>query len=626
MTEVADSAVEVARPSGTSRGTTAGTGTRLTKFRDPLRIPPLLSPSAHRHGSRLTIELQRTELTLHSELPPTTLWTYAGHFPGPTIEVRRGQQLRVSWKNQLCGRYPIVAVEVEFPPDPDPSRPFPQPGNTPGRDGAPPIEDVANLPPWTVVHLHGARTSGGNDGLPENAVLPGNAQLTDYPNDQPATALWYHDHAMDITRLNVMTGLLGMYLIRDDEEDELRLPSGRHEIPLIICDRNVDTDSDGRLTGRLLSKVAAITDLPTRPVLPFFGPYTVVNGVIWPYLDVAARWYRFRLLNASSNRFYRLFLLDEHDQPVHGAIKQIGTDSGLLPEPVPIDGELTLAPAERADILLDFSAFRGRRLRFVSTGGGTVNVNPPITPGQSDPDNGLVEPDVLQFRVSSRPVHDHFRLPARLSRSFTRVTHDTLPHDHEHRWLVITPPGLFPPHPELWEMVEVDPATVSIPGDGIIQVRGPAPDRTVTTLRRVARSYEDAATFMVRHGTWEQWKFLNLGGPPHPMHIHLIGFQALGRDLYHTEVFDPQIGGTTAPATFTGAGPLAANEQGWKDTIRVGPGELVSVAGQFTGGTGRFVYHCHLLDHEDEGMMRPFVVMPDEVRRLRHGAQGSHGG
>ncbi len=608
------------------------TGTVLTKFVDPLRIPPLLCPHPGQQAQHVTVEMCATELKLHSELPPTPLWTYAGHFPGPTIEVRRGHRLRVNWANRIDGPYPVVAVEVDKPFPPGPEGPFPQVGNNPGREGAQPRQVIADLPPWNVVHLHGARTGGGNDGLPENAVLSGNSQFAEYPNDQPATTLWYHDHAMDITRYTVMSGLVGMYLIRDAEEDRLRLPCGEYEVPLIICDRNLDTDSEGRFTGQLLHKTAALTGIPdARPVLQFFGPYTLVNGVIWPHFEVDARWYRFRMVNASSSRIYRLSLLDANNNPVRGAITQIGTDSGLLPRPVCLDGELILAPAERADVLIDFSAFCGQRLRLVNTGAGQVNVQPPIVPGQTDPESGLVEPDVMQFRVRSRQVHDDFVLPGTLSPSFVRITHDSLPHDHVHRWLVITPPGLFPPHPELWEMAEVEdpsPGTI-LPIEGIIQVRGP--DNKVITLKRVAKHYDDTVSFFVKHGAWEQWKFLNIGGPSlgglaHPMHIHLIGFQALSRDLYNTNTFIPNTGGTSAPVACTGPGILAPNEQGWKDTILVGRGEVVSVAGQFVGGNGRFVYHCHFLDHEDEGMMRPFNVMPAEVLKLMpHGGGGHHG-
>jgi spore coat protein A len=206
-----------------------------------------------------------------------------------------------------------------------------------------------------------------------------------------------------------------------------------------------------------------------------------------------------------------------------------------------------------------------------------------------------------------------------------------------HRWIVLIPPaGGFSTDPEIWEMAEVhDPSSVTIPSTGVIQVQGP--DNKVITLQMVARHYDDTVSFFVEHGAWEQWKFLNIGDPnlgglTHPMHIHLTSFQALSRDRYDTSTYiplirgNPNTGGTAAPAAYIGPGILDPNEQGWKDTIRVGRGELVSVAGQFVGGNGRFVYHCHLLDHEDMGMMRPFNVRPAEVLKLMANGGGGHHG
>src|SRR6266567_4030185 len=155
---------------------------------------------------------------------------------------------------------------------------------------------------------------------------------------------------------SMCTGLAGLYIIRDAEEEALRLPAGPYEIPLLLQDRNLDTAPDGSLTGRLLHKVEDGT-------MEFFGPFTLVNGIIWPHLPVEARQYRLRLLNGSNARIYRLVLLDESGTPVHEKIKQIGTDGGLLGQPVdiPRDG-LILSPAERADLIVDFRTLRGQRL------------------------------------------------------------------------------------------------------------------------------------------------------------------------------------------------------------------------------------------------------------------------
>jgi FtsP/CotA-like multicopper oxidase with cupredoxin domain len=582
----------------------------LTKFADPLRIPPVVRPHSSGQLADVTVRMRRTRLRLHSQLSPTTMWAFDGHVPGPTFEVDRRQRLRVAWTNDLDGPFPIVAVQVPLSEDPS---------NSPGYNPATAeiIEGVAELPAWTVVHLHGARTGGGNDGWPHNAVLKGDAQLTEYPNDQPATALWYHDHAMNITRWNVMAGLAGMYLIRDEEEDALHLPRGRYEVPLVIADRNLTTDEEGNLTGQLLYKVAVVPG--STATIAFTGPFTLVNGVIWPHSDVEARWYRFRVLNTSNTRSYRLDLIDEHGSAQRDAIRQIGTDGGLLPGPTPLPAAgLIVAPSERADLLIDFSRFRGQRLRLTNTA-------PDAAP----------EPDIMEFRVSNREAHDHFVLPKQISKSYYRVEHGTtLPADHEHKWVALIPPGTSgDAHPQMWELAEItDPAQIPTPApgqtavDGIIQIKDAA--GTVRTFQRVARDFDDTTTFFIDYNRWAIWNFIHIADPvpSHPMHIHVTRFQALARDRYDTSGFQVNAGGTTLmptpiPLTYQEAGVLEEYEEGWKDTIRVDSGELVSVAGQFSAN-GNFVYHCHIFDHEDEGMMRPFVVMPAEVMRFEHPASG----
>ncbi|MEV0263638.1 multicopper oxidase domain-containing protein [Streptomyces sp. NPDC050617] len=601
----------------------------LEPFADPLRIPPVLRPETDPGTglAELTVTTRPVLLPLHSQLPPSLMWAYDGQIPGPTVEVRRGARLRVAWTNGLSGPYPLIKVETKVQAN------TMLPGYDPDADtfdrGAP------KLPPWTVVHLHGARTGGGNDGWTDNAVAPGETQLSEYANDQAATTLWYHDHAMNITSLNVMTGLTGMYWIRDEEEEALGLPDGPQEIPLVLCDRNLDTDWEGRLTGRLMHKVFRNEqDVP----LPFYGPYTLVNGVIQPHLEVAARWYRFRMVNGSNARFFTLRLCYEDGTPVERelvdrAFHQIGTDSGLLPEPEPLPAEgLTLAPGERADVLADFSVLRGMRVHWVN-----VSTNPP-GPAPS--------PQVMQFRVEDREEDDPFALPPRLSPSYERLSHATAP-DHEHRWVVLTPPDATG-MPMMWEMETVeDASSVPIPSDGVVQVRRPG--RPLLTLRRVATLFDDATTFMVRQDGWEQWNVLNLGGPVHPFHIHLIRFQETRRQNFDARGFQPLLRadgtvrghGTVTPVTFTEEVPTEGAGRGWKDTVRVGDttpppagsGQLVSVLGRFDGASGRYMYHCHILEHEDEAMMRPFSVMPGQVMDMRpgmghgteHGGGGGHG-
>ncbi|KAA2258148.1 multicopper oxidase domain-containing protein [Solihabitans fulvus] len=601
MTELIDSTVSWVEPRHAVVGEAeAILGGTLTPYLDPMRVPPLLRPRPQGDVSHVTVRMRATWARLHSELPPSRVWAYDGHFPGPTIEVRRGQRLRVSWANEITGDYPLRHVAVAA------STSNPDPMGRAGRDGVEADPKVAALPPWTVVHLHGARTNAGNDGWAFNAVPTGGAQLAEYPNDQPAATMWYHDHAMGVTALNVQTGLAGMYLIRDDEEDALRLPSGPHEVPLILSDRNLDTTPDGQLTGQLLHKVQRLTNAAGGEVdTNFRGPFTLVNGTIWPHFEVDARWYRFRVLNAANGRFYSLRLVYEDGSTVpqelmRRAVWQIGTDSGLLPEPVSIpDGGLTLAPAERADLLVDFSVFRGRKVRFV---------------------NALDDGAVLEFRVDDQQVGDPFALPRKLSGSFVRLTHDS--HPHEHRWLVLTLPASSG-MPELWEMAMTDDRSLAGKAtDGVIEVLLPGAKET-TLLRRVAKMFEDTVNFFTDLGGWEQWNILNLGPITHPVHIHLTAFQLLSRDSYvntFEQATDPAgvpIEGTAGPVTRAAVEPLPDNEIGWKDVIRVAPNQLATVFGRFDGGTGEFMYHCHILEHEDEGMMRPFVVMPREILDYR---------
>lgn len=583
-------------------GVPRATSTDLTKFADALRIPPVLTPAV---GSLLTVRQKATTVLLHSQLPPTPVWAYEGSVPGPTIEVRSEKRQRVAWLNEITGDFPVTGVQVPFT------------GLDsilgPGRGSAQPDASVAALPSWTVVHLHGGVTGGNNDGWTENGVSPGDAHLSEYPNIQSSAGLWYHDHAMNITAFNVYAGLAGTLLVRDAEETALNLPSGAYEIPLVMNDRNLDTDADGIPNGRLLHKIGFLdtgtASAPARLNLPFIGPYNLVNGVIWPYLEVTPRWYRFRVLNAANTRPYTLELHTENADgtttAVTGALVQIGSDQGLLPEPATLDA-LTLGTAERADVLIDFSQFRGKRLRLLNT-----NPNGPSPLG----------PEVMQFRVGATTVDNPFTLPATTSPSFTRLTRAGLPADHTDRWIALsTGDGTALGHPEMWELEEI--AAGYEPGDGDRIVEVTDAGGAVRRFRKAAAAFDDKVGFFVESSGWEVWNFLHLVGPGHPMHVHLLGFQALNRHVYtvtSAEQSGPDV--VTWSADYDRVGALGDEEQGWKDTIRVEEHELVSVAGQFTRATGRFVYHCHILEHEDEGMMRPFVVAPRAVLdRMPHTA------
>ena len=244
------------------------------------------------------LAMREVQSKLHRDLPPTRLWGYDSVSPGPTIETRSGQGLLVEWVNDLPARH-FLPIDHHL-------------------HGA-----EADKPEVrAVVHVHGAKAPPSSDGYPEDWFVPGKSATYYYPNNQEAATLWYHDHAMGINRLNIYAGLFGFFLVRDAFEDALNLPKGRYEIPLVIFDRFLLQD------GQLDYPVSPKPDAPWVPEV--FGNAMLVNGKLFPYLDVEPCKYRFRLLNGSNGRFYRLSLSNE--QTFH----QIGTDQGLLGAPVPV--------------------------------------------------------------------------------------------------------------------------------------------------------------------------------------------------------------------------------------------------------------------------------------------------
>jgi len=551
--------------------------------------------------------MQLSQVSMHAQLPPTAMWTYEGNFPGPVFDVRRGQEVIVEWKNDIhATSLPFETAIADDPPEGETST-----QNIPGSNGAPPEPGVEAIEPWTVVHLHGAKASPDSDGWTDNMLKSGQSKIATYPNDQAGCMLWYHDHGMNITRYNVYSGLGGAWIIRDEEDDDLPHELHEHEIPLVICDRNLETDEDGYLTGQLLHKI----EQNTRE---FFGPYTLVNGKIWPYLDVKAHPYRFRVLNNSNSRFYSLVLMveaDDPDQPgtpANSAMLQIGTEMGLLGSPVSFaDNEgLTLAPAERADILIDFSKFQGKHVRLVNIAGAPFHSPDFIVepPGAVDLDKRVPYPQVMQFRVSDKKSHCSFEtlaLPNPLSPSFERLSHD-MPHA-AHRWVALVEDG----DAHMLTLRELVPVPDIYTGP-VIEVQDG--NNGIKRFRVGARDFADTVNFFVAEGATEVWKFINLSEDVHPIHIHLIRFQAISRQAVEdTEVVDITTDSTAEGVPLVvlpDALPISASEQGWKDTIRVNPGEVVGIMATFEGFFGRFMYHCHMVEHEDSDMMRPFVVLP----------------
>ncbi len=476
----------------------------------------MLEPDGQREdprdpGARLDyhrVAMRQTEARVHRDLPPVKVWSYGGTVPGPTLEARSGRGILVEWVNELPARHflPIdPALCGKGPPPPEVR---------------------------TAVHVHGARVRPESDGNPDDWYTPGHGTLSHYPNQQDAATLWYHDHAMGISRLNVYAGLFGLYLIRDDVEDALDLPRGPHEVPLVICDRLFDAE------GQLRYPVSARPEAPWVPEV--FGDALLVNGALYPYLDVEPRPYRLRVLNASNARFYYLSLAN--GQRLH----QIGADQGLLPAPAALSS-VTLAPAERADLIVDFSAAAGQRVVLRS--------------------QAL---ELMQFRVGARASAGAAPLPAKL-RPMAAI----------------------------------------------------APSAAVRTRRLTLDEYQDPKTHMMvmlLNGTrWsapvtetpeldsvEIWELVNTTEDTHPIHLHLVRFQILDRQPFDADAF-------LASGTLQRIGepvPPSPGEAGWKDTVRADGGVVTRILIRFEGFAGRYAWHCHVLEHEANEMMRPFQVVP----------------
>ncbi|KJV26404.1 bilirubin oxidase [Luteibacter yeojuensis] len=290
---------------------------KLAPFVDPLPVPPVLRPEP---GKLVTVRMAPSSHKLHRDLPPTELWTYNGSYPGPTIEARTGQAIDIAWANALPTNH-FLPVDH----------------NICGAEADKPIVRA-------ITHLHGAKVPRKDDGYPEDWYVPGKSRRHHYPNAQDAATLWYHDHAMGINRLNMYAGLMGLYLLRDEHELSLGLPSGDFELPLVIADRWLRQD------GRLYYPDSGDAKAPWVPEV--FGNLTLVNGAILPRADVKARRYRLRVLNAANGRFYHLRFKDGRPFQV------IGSDQGLLAAPATMRS-IFLAPGERADIVVDFASLRG---------------------------------------------------------------------------------------------------------------------------------------------------------------------------------------------------------------------------------------------------------------------------
>ncbi|OHD24525.1 MAG: hypothetical protein A2064_10450 [Spirochaetes bacterium GWB1_66_5] len=428
---------------------------------------------------------------------------------------------------------------------------------------------------------------------------PEGAAVFEYPNDQRAATLWYHDHTLGITRLNVYAGLAGFWILRDEAEEALDLPSPaprlseapgtRHyEIPMVIQDRSFRPD--GSLfypDSREFFDGYTGPYAPDSPVAPawnpeFFGNSIVVNGRTWPFLEVEPRLYRFRLLNGCNSRF--LILRFDRELRFH----QIGNDGGLLPDRPLQREKILLAPAERADVLVDFSGLReGDLITLLNLGPDSPFGGEEIAPeDRADPQTtGLV----MQLRVIAATGQGVAgRIPDRL-----------------------------PPVQPLRTSLPMREVTLNekmfMPADVPVEA-------LLGTIKEGPLDWENDITETPVVGDTEIWRITNLTADAHPIHLHLVQFQVVDRTAFDKDRFEKaqarfqssgRKGNPPDPSRFITGKPTAPlpGEQGWKDTVIAHPEMLTRIIARFDL-TGLYVWHCHILEHEDNEMMRPYYVRP----------------
>jgi bilirubin oxidase len=554
------------------------------------------------------------------------VWSYGSvnhpgtfNYPAFTIEADFQLPVRVKWINDLkdsSGNY----LPHLLPVDQTLHWANP-PGGNDGRDmrptfGSTPARYIGPVP--IVTHLHGGHNAQESDGYAEAWFLPAANNIPggfategtwydffrsefqkkfgvawetgtatfQYENDQRAGTFWYHDHTLGMTRLNVYAGPAGFYLLRRGPGD---LPTpvlpgpapgvgadpfGRfYEIPIAIQDRSFNDDGSlfypssrtffGDYDGT--SGFIPATDIPPIWNPEFFGNTMVVNGRTWPFLEVEPRRYRFRFLNGCNARFLILKIVSnpEATRPAPAALPfwQLGGEGGFLPAPLQRT-QLLMAPAERDDVIVDFTNVPvGTALYLINEGpdepfgGGTPTPADPATTGQ-----------VMKFMVVPLASRDTSQDPARL-----------------------TLPAFRPLGPASTTRQVSLNEEVSTLGDFPIAALLGTLDGAGNP---VLMGWADPITENPALNAIEIWEMYNFTGDAHPIHIHEVQFQVVDRLPF---------GGP--------ARPPEPWEAGFKDTVIAYPGEITRVKALFDL-PGLYVWHCHIVEHEDNEMMRPYFVGP----------------
>lgn len=526
----------------------------VQRWKDPLPIPSEAKPVSYTRSGlqRYEIDFVQFNHTIHSDVPAVPMWGYNGQYPGPTFQIWQDEYISVKYTSKLPTEHIIHTMEA--------------------------MKMNENLPKVrNVVHLHGAHVSSESDGHPNDFIVPGESVTYRYTNDQNAAHLFYHDHALGLTAVNVYSGLTGNYFVRSNQETYLNLPVGEYEIPLQLEDRQFDKHEDGHVS------------LHHTDHYEIQGTDTVmVNGALYPTLSVEPRKYRFRLLSASDMRFYTLHLANA-DLPEANVGLQwnvIGREQGLLDAPFKTN-EINMWSGERFDVIVDFKGQEGKEFILVNTweaippvqGLGLltdcrtrhlmkISVNKPLK-SRSDPsnlwaavDNSYIHKPKVEDAVRTRQIH-------------MSLDPDVINmHDGVH-WI--------------WFWLR----------DGW---NGPK------------RHFEDPVSIVAKLGDTEIWEFINDSPEGHPMHIHLSHSYIIDKQRIAVGGFDPILGlpvpliGNDDALVYGDYIPLSADEKAPLDIVKIDAFTKVRVLVRFDK-VGDYVYHCHMYSHEDREMMRPFRVV-----------------
>jgi spore coat protein A len=641
----------------------------VTKYVTAMLIPPVMPRAATltmpggKPADYYEISMRQfKQQILPAGLPDTTVWGYGAiksassrgllihHAPSLTIESTWKRPVRIKWINDLKdgGNY----LPHLLPVDPTLHWANP-PGGTSGRDSRPTFTSTPGRytgPVPIVTHLHGAAGVGDeSDGYAEAWYLPaanniplgyatqgtwydffaGKARskfavawgpgfaIFQYPNDQRESTLWYHDHALGMTRLNVYAGPAGFFLVRGGPEGDKAVrdrrtnttavlpspapnegdmfPSNKtyYEIPIAVQDRSFNTDGSLFYPDTRVFFDEIVRDyIPVGDFSPiwnpeFFGNTIMVNGNTWPFQTVEKRRYRLRFLNGCQSRF---LILDFNDIP-GVEVWQIGNEGGFL-DAAPVNltddngNRLLMGLAERADLIVDFTNVPvGNHIL------GNVGPDEPFGGGEPPGDFDAADPDstgqVLQFRVVPAVAADPTTPPQFLVLpAITKLSGGTA------RPLAL-----------------IEKAGVGFDAQGN-EVEGPIEALLGTMVDGVwtERKWMDPVTENPTVGATEVWEFYNTTADAHPMHIHEVAFQVVNREGLAVD----ENGEVIRPIQLTGnVTPPEPWENGWKDTVVAYPGQVTRLRLRFVN-PGQFVWHCHIVEHEDNEMMRPYRIGPPQ--------------